>query len=409
MIFRSNCTNLAFIILCCFLLPFCKADKKERVGEAYPAGLFVAQESPGLSSTDNAFRLIGELHFKKPFYHKKTLVGGLSGIDMNPDGLFYLISDDISEHDPSRFYTAKLDYNEKTFNSIRFIDVTYMKTPSDKFFPHKNDLISGDEKEIANAESIRYHKETNSLFWTSEGLYDPFAPVQPFIRQMNLAGEFINEIATPEQFRFVGNNDKIGLRSNASFESLCLVPGSDELLTVTEAPLIQDGLRANYFINGSPVRITRINWKTGEHLAQYAYVPDKTPVPPLPADAKSYNGVAEILDIDSCRYLVLERSYSEGYDVAEGNSIRVYMIDLSTAPTIDFNSSLAITPFTPISKKLVLDFSKIGLNKIDNLEGMCWGKELPNGIKSIVFISDNNFNFKQIFQVLVFEVDPDNL
>ncbi len=132
--------------------------------------------------------------------------------------LFYLISDDISDRYPSRFYTAKLDYDEKEFNSIKFTDEIYLRTPSKNIFPFKNELLTSNEKEIANAESIRYNKETNSLFWTSEGL-----------------------------------------------------------------------------------------------------------------------------------------------------------------------------------------------NKIDNIEGMCWGKEFPNGKKSIVFVSDDNFNYRQIFQILVFEVGPDLL
>jgi hypothetical protein len=369
-----------------------------------------SQESTSGKSNENAFRLIGELRFKESVFFKNTTVGGLSGIDMNPDGLFYLISDDISGPNPSRYYTAELDYDEKTFNSIRFVDVTYMKTPSKNIFPFKDDLNSNKEKEIANSESIRYHKETNSLFWTSEGLYAfGSTAIQPTIRQMDLKGEFIKEITAPEQFRYILNNDKIGFRTNTTFESLCLIPNSDDLIVVTEAPLIQDGLRPDYYMNGAPVRIIKINWRINQHLAQYAYVPDKTPIKPLTGDAKSYNGVTEILHIDSCRFLVLERSFSQGYDLGKGNSIRVFEIDLSNAVAVNPDSSLAISPFVPIRKKLVLDFSQIDLNEIDNIEGICWGKELPNGKKSIVFISDNNFNNNQIFQVLVFEVDPDLL
>jgi hypothetical protein len=369
-----------------------------------------SQESPNIKSTEKSFRLIGELQLKRSVYVKKTLVGGISGIEMNPNGQFYLISDDISERDPSRFYTAILDYDDTSFKSVKFNDVIYLRTPSNNIFPFKNALADSFEKEIANAESIRYHKETNSLFWTSEGLYTfQLEPIQPFVRQMNLHGEFISEISTPEQFRYDRINDKSGLRPNATFESLCLIPGSDELLVATEAPLFQDGLRANYYQSGSPVRIIRINWKTNKQIAQYAYVPDKTPMPPLPSSGKSDNGVTEILAIDSSRFLVLERSFSVGHEIAEGNSIRVYEIDLSNAATVNGNSFLAITHFLPVNKKLVLDFSQTGLKKIDNIEGMCWGKDLPNGKKSIVFVSDDNFNERQIFQILVFEVNPETL
>ena len=70
-------------------------------------------------------------------------------------------------------------------------------------------------------------------------------------------------------------------------------------------------------MNGAPVRIIRINWKTNQQVAQYAYVPDKTPIQPHPASARSDKGVTEILDIDSCRFLVLEHSFSQGHEIAE--------------------------------------------------------------------------------------------
>ena len=42
-----------------------------------------------------------------------TLVGGLSGIDYDPAAdLWYLISDDKSDKDPARFYTAKLAFDQ---------------------------------------------------------------------------------------------------------------------------------------------------------------------------------------------------------------------------------------------------------------------------------------------------------
>lgn len=354
---------------------------------------------------DGLFRLIGEQEIKKAIRIKNTVVGGISGIDMSPEGVFYMISDDISEYGRSRFYTAILDYNESSFNSIEFTDVIYTKTPSGNIFPVREKLGESADREVANAESVRYDAVTNSLFWTSEGLEDSrIGPVQPFIRQMDLQGDFIAEISIPEQFRYSGGREKKGLRPNAAFESLCLIPDTQELLAATEAPLIQDGLRANYFQNGAPVRIVRINWETNQQIAQYAYVPDKTPVPPIPESGASYNGVTEILAIDSVRILVLERSYSVGHTTGSGNSIRVYEVDLSDASTIDGNSSLAETPFIPLQKKLVLDFSQTGMKKVDNIEGMCWGKELKNGNKSIVFVSDDNFSDRQIFQVVVFEV-----
>jgi hypothetical protein len=41
---------------------------------------------------------------------------------------------------------------------------------------------------------------------------------------------------------------------------------------------------------------------------------------------------------------------------------------------------------------------------IDNIEGVTFGPDLPNGHKTLVFISDNNFNVFEKTQLLLFEV-----
>ncbi|MGW7811327.1 esterase-like activity of phytase family protein [Staphylococcus xylosus] len=44
------------------------------------------------------------------------------------------------------------------------------------------------------------------------------------------------------------------------------------------------------------------------------------------------------------------------------------------------------------------------LDKVDNIEGITFGKKLANGNDSLVVVSDNNFNKSQISQFIVFEV-----
>lgn len=371
----------------------------------YSSGTAYSQIIEAKKPTETYFRLIGEQQILKSASFNNTLIGGISGIDMSPDGTFYLITDDVSTADNSRFYNAVLDYDDKDFRLITINDAIFPKTPKGKIFPRLTEIPDSPEKELANSESIRYHSETNTLFWTSEGhkAINMSETVQPFVRQMSLIGEFIAEILLPEQFRYLNKTTKKGLRNNAAFESLCLIPESDELLIATEAPLVQDGKRPDCNQNGSPVRIVRINHKTNRLLAQYAYIPDKTPIAPVPSVGSCENGVTELLAIDKNRFLVLERSYTVGHPIGKGNSVRVYEIDLSSAEKINTNLSLSKAQYTPVSKKLLIDLSKYGLSKIDNIEGMCWGKNLPNGNRSLVFVSDNNFSSKQITQIIVFD------
>jgi hypothetical protein len=52
----------------------------------------------------------------------------------------------------------------------------------------------------------------------------------------------------------------------------------------------------------------------------------------------------------------------------------------------------------------VLDKADIGY--VDNIEGISWGPKLANGHRSLILVSDNNFNPDQRTQFLAFEVMP---
>ncbi len=58
----------------------------------------------------------------------------------------------------------------------------------------------------------------------------------------------------------------------------------------------------------------------------------------------------------------------------------------------------------PVEKTLLLDFADLGI-PLDNIEGITFGEDLPNGKQSLILISDNNFNPGQFTQVLAFEVE----
>ena len=56
----------------------------------------------------------------------------------------------------------------------------------------------------------------------------------------------------------------------------------------------------------------------------------------------------------------------------------------------------------PAAKTLVADFAHLGLSRLDNSEGMCWGPPLPDGERTLVVVSDDNFNPSQITQFAAF-------
>ena len=63
----------------------------------------------------------------------------------------------------------------------------------------------------------------------------------------------------------------------------------------------------------------------------------------------------------------------------------------------------ATDKFTPASKKLLLNMDALGIYT-DNIEGVTFGPTLPNGHRTLLFVADNNFNFVEKSQLLLFEV-----
>ncbi len=87
-------------------------------------------------------------------------------------------------------------------------------------------------------------------------------------------------------------------------------------------------------------------------------------------------------------------------------TIKVFKIDLNTAGRIDDKVSMRTEPPAhPVDKKLLLNMDSMG-RYIDNIDGLTFGPDLPNGHKTLVFVADNNFNPLQKSQFLLFEVIP---
>ena len=53
----------------------------------------------------------------------------------------------------------------------------------------------------------------------------------------------------------------------------------------------------------------------------------------------------------------------------------------------------------PVSKRLVFAFDDLGI-PIDNIEGMTFGPNLPDGRRTLVIVSDNNFSAGQFTQFI---------
>ena len=192
-----------------------------------------------------------------------------------------------------------------------------------------------------------------------------------------------------------------GIQNNLAFESLALAPygsGGEQLnlFAATEAPLIQDKESVK---KDQPTPLAKTRWlhylisENTSPLADYAY---QLEAPPL---GSIEHGLSEVQALDNNgSFLALERSLS-----LMGFKVKIFQAATSNATDVSSVKSLVGSDAVNIKKKLVLNLDSLKI-KLDNIEGMSIGPQLPDGSQSLLLVSDNNFNRLEITQFLWFRL-----
>jgi hypothetical protein len=327
------------------------------------------------------------------FTFEGTQVGGLSGIAYDDDrNVFYSLADDPSQFNPARFYTLRVDLSDSRLGpgDVRFVDVTTLKdSDGQPFAPFSLD-----------PEGIALTKD-DQLVITSEGFANSL--IDPFVRLFDLDGTPVGELPVPEPFLPNAARTR-GVRQNLAFESAAVPPNGRFFFTGTEGALVQDGPPASV-TSGSPARLLRYNLQTGRPDRQYLYVTDPIAEPSVPAGAFAVSGLVDLLPLNNQFLLAMERSFSVGAP-GTGNTIKLYRVALPGADNVNGRDSLSgvLGDIQAVEKTLLLNLDVLEL-PLDNVEGMAFGPDLPDGRRSLLLVSDNNFNPAAFTQFLLFAVD----
>lgn len=323
-------------------------------------------------------------------------IGGLSGIDYDAaTGTYYIQSDARVASDGTpygRFFTAtipSLAGGTLGNGSVQFNGVNTIKTPAGTAF-----AAAG-----LDPEAIRYR--AGKVYVTSEGAAVAGNYQNPFVREYDATtGLQTRDFAVPAKF----NSDPAaasGIRNNLAFESLTFSTDGTKLITATEGALIQDGPAATTS-NSTNARILQFDVASGA-TKEFVYTVDAVAEAPVGAGPFSVSGLVDLLAVDSSHYLALERSFSTGAGV--GNTIKLYEIDLSGAT--DVSGVASVAGLTGLNKRLVANLNlATGLTsaQLDNIEGVTFGPTLADGSRTLVFVSDNNFNGPVGTQFFAFKV-----
>jgi hypothetical protein len=340
-----------------------------------------------------------DVPYNKDF--QNTIIGGLSGIDYDPQKkVYYIISDDRSEKNPARFYEAEIIINQNKIDSVIFLNTKFLKNNVGNVYPDSHN----DPYNTPDPEAIRYNPKKNTFVWSSEGERsvrpNKIVLEDPSITEINTDGNYIDTFVIPSQLHMHATES--GPRQNEVFEGLAFADNYKTLFVNVEAPLYDDGSRAGLNDSTGTIRILKFNMASKKTIAQYAYMIDAVEHTPNPPGSFKINGIPDILSFGENKLLVIERSFSTGRLAC---TIKIFLADLSQADNIENIPSLKNKKdIKMVSKKLLVNMDSLGVYT-DNIEGVTFGPNLPDGHRTLLFVSDNNFFPLQKTQFLLFEIE----
>ncbi len=356
-----------------------------------------------------------------------TVVGGLSAIAYRPNYSaedasesvyhFYALSDDSGAFANPRFYELSITFQTNEIGQVEMGQVSVDGVTSLR--DEKGELLPGN---VLDPEGMAISPR-QTLYISSEGLLRQ--GIGPSIEEYDpQTGQKMGQVTVPDRY-FVAENDadndressqnqeeqsrpsefSQGVRENRGFESLTIDRSGAadprepwRLFAATETSLAQDKA-ATEAEHGERARMLHylVVDNQPQLIAEHVYELD-TPA------LSVFTGLSELLTLGNGNFLALERSLG-----LFGYRVKIYQIETVTATDTSSVPSLKgdLDGIRPIRKRLVLDLKKLGI-PLENLEGMTLGPRLPNGGRSLLVISDNNFEPDQNTQILLFRLQMDS-
>lgn len=330
-----------------------------------------------------------------------TPVGGLSALTYDRQrNLLYAISDDRSELAPARFYTLKLnlDAADPKTPKIKQVDVTGVTFITDEVGqPYAKGEVDPEGIVLSSL---------GTLFISSEGVANK--GIAPFVREFDLkTGKWKRSLLIPNRYlpKTEDGKQTQGVGDNLGFESLTLnMSGGNtvavepfRLFTATESALVQDASPEHPQQGASRNRILHYSLDPTYSLLLSEHLYEMGP----PPEGASYHGLTDMLAIDQGGHFIsIERSFG-----SNGFGVKLFQLATGSASDTSTIESFqgAIPGVQPIRKKLLLDLNQLGV-PLDNLEGIAFGPQLPDGSQSLLLISDNNFSDQQATLFFLFRI-----
>ncbi|MDR7272093.1 hypothetical protein J2X20_004767 [Pelomonas saccharophila] len=346
-------------------------------------------------------------------------VGGLSSIDYVPaTGHYLAICDDRSDRAPARYYELSLDLSKFRRSAapgdagVTWVNMTTILDLDGQPFGRNQ----------VDPESLRLDAKRNLIYWANEGQRVSNAMQNPTVRRMSLEGKPAGEFPVPGYYNPSGSASGIapgdmGIYNNLAFESIAITPDGKTLWTMSENGLAQDSLPTAVG-RGSRARMLSFDLDSGKAGAEYIYDVGPVPFPPARQGDFATNGVPDMLALSAHEFIVIERAFAVGAQTPgvaaltkqpTSNTIKLYLIDTRGATDVSGWPSIKGREVVPVKRAMLLDLSSLknddgSVLALDNIEGISFGP-MFNGKRTLILVSDNNFNPAQFTQFIAFTVE----
>ncbi len=343
-----------------------------------------------------SLKFIGDVNIDSQTVFNKTILGGLSGVVYDKDSnRLITISDDRGERGTPRFYEFSVAITQ---NKLEITPVRVQKVLAS----------NGKDFKVGTIDFEGITKlENGNLLLSSEGDERPKKRIMPALSEYTTDGKFVKDWQIPAPFIFEKSGKPTqGVRFNLAFESLSTTPDFKYTFTANENTLYQDGKLAAQDVNG----LTRIiRYKNGEVDGIFPYSLSKIPNQSNFKKVEGDNGLVDMVAIDRNYLITMERAWvKNNYK----NTIKLFRVSLSDAIDVKGLKSLNSSSVKTVQKELLLDLDTVidkmdsRFQKLDNIEGITFGPTLPNGNKTLIVVSDNNFSRHQRTLFIAFEIIP---
>ena len=286
--------------------------------------------------------------------------GGISGIDLINDSLF-MISDSGKR---PRIFFSRLNTEDKKIELGPPELLIDLEAPDGQYF---------------DLESIRKLNNQKGFLISSEG--NIRKNIETSVLKIDQSGNVLKNYQLPEQYLIKDKGSEV--IHNRGIEAMTFNSDKSGFWFSTEFPLRSEGKPPKLFKSGAAQQFLFYNLEKDQVAAQFDYQLD--PIPKIPLLPYSLNGLTGMLMISPNQMITIERGFSAGWG-KHSNRVKLFLVQ----------SDKKLSKGKSVDKYQLLDLKKIkrqlNTDRIDNIEGICFGPQLEDGNRSIFLISDDNFS-----------------